>query len=371
MKEKQVSHQDQNDNLSQSDMMQAVREEEERKNRRNRIIIIAAVILAALVLMGIIVFGVMNGKEEPAPQQTSQAQTTEAVVYGDEKYGIDPEVDKALKDYRNVVLFGIDTADVSNEAGHRSDGIIIISLNKVSDDVKIFSVYRDTYLKIDDSSFDKINHAYAFGGMDQSIRALNRNLDLNIREGMALTWDAIGNLVDKIGGVEIEVLDSEINEMNKGLSQEDQIISAGVHNLNGNQAVSYSRIRYDSAAGDHRRNERMQAVLIAALNKAKTLDPGELMTIMDETLAEVSTNMSEDEMTEILMEMASYNIKENVCWPYDTQGWMKNSIYYGIPVTLQSNVSKLHEEFFGQEDYDPTDFVKDAGSSIINESGYN
>lgn len=50
---------------------------------------------------------------------------------------------------------------------------------------------------------------------------------------------------------------------------------------------------------------------------------------------------------------------------------MKNSIYYGIPVTLQSNVSKLHEEFFGQEDYDPTDFVKDAGSSIINESGYN
>ena len=160
------------------------------------------------------------------------------------------------------------------------------------------------YLKRHVDSFDKDDFRKKSESFGTIVLESNRNLDLNIREGMALTWDAIGNLVDKIGGVEIEVLDSEINEMNKGLSQEDQIISAGVHNLNGNQAVSYSRIRYDSAAGDHRLNERMQAVLIAALNKAKTLDPGELMTIMDETLAEVSTNMTNDKMTDILMRIA-------------------------------------------------------------------
>lgn len=358
-----------NNNSQRPDMAEEISQDISEKKRRNRTILIICIIIAALVLVGIIVFGILRDSEEPEAPAAAQP-TKEIVVYGDEYYGIDPEVDKALQDYRNVVLFGIDTKTIERQEGHRSDGIIILSFNKKTDDVKIFSIYRDTYLKIDDQNYDKINHAYAFGGMDQSIKALNRNLDLNIREGMALTWESIANLVDNIGGVEINILDSEISTLNSSLSDADKIASTGRQKLNGTQAVAYSRMRYDSARGDFRRNERMQDVLIAALNKAQTKGTAELISIMDETLDDVVTNMSTNTMTETLMEIADYTITDNVCWPYETKGWMKNSIYYGVPVSLKSNVVKLHKEFFDQVAYDPTENLKKISRHIGEESGY-
>ena len=235
----------------------------------------------------------------------------------------------------------------------------------------MFSVYRDTYLKIDDEhGLDKINHAYAYGGMEQSIKALNQNLDLNIREGMALTWKAVADLVDSLDGIEVDIQESERTYMNGSLSAENQIKSAGKQTINGDQAVLYARIRKDSARGDYRRNERMKIILSAALNKAKTLPAGDLMDIMDDTLEEVTTNMSYNRMTDTLMDIASYDLTNSVGWPYKTSGWIHNSIWYGVPITLESNVKKLHKRFFGQDNYDPTDFVKKVSGQIEAESGY-
>lgn len=334
------------------------------KKKKGKIILIAAIIVAVIALAVVVILGLTKEDKEPVKEAE-----VEEVIYGDEYLGIDSRVDEELKNYRNVVLFGVDTASAENARGHRSDGIIIVSFNKKTDEVKIFSVYRDTYLKIDDThGLDKVNHAYAYGGMDQSIKALNQNLDLNIREGMAMTWNTISELVDSIDGVDIEILDSELSTLNGSLSAENKISGPGVHTLNGEQAVAYSRIRYD--AGDHRRNERMQAVLIAALKKAQTMGTSKLIAIMDDTLDEVTTNMSRNKMTDTLKDIANFDITTNVCWPYDTSGWMYNEIYYGVPVTLNSNVIRLHGEFFGQENYDPTDFVKTVSTEIESISGY-
>lgn len=336
-----------------------------KQKKRKTAAIVAAVILAAVVLVAVVVVGMNKEEKEPEPVKETEAP----VIYGDEKLGIDPEVDKQLKNYRNVVLFGIDAKNIENEKGHRSDAIIILSMNKKTNEIKMFSVYRDTYLKIDEEhGLDKVNHAYAYGGMDQSIKALNQNLDLNIREGMALTWEAVKNLVDDLNGVDVEIEAAELSTLNGALSSENQISAAGLHTLNGDQAVAYCRIRYDSS--DYRRNERMKIVLEAAMNKAKTLPTGKAVDIMDRTLGEVTTNMSRNKMTDTLMNLASYDVTTSLGWPYTKTGWMNNSIWYAIPRTLETNVSRLHAEFFAQEGYVPTEFVKSVSLDIQNTTGY-
>lgn len=335
--------------------------------RLSTALIILAIIAAAVVLAVVIVSG--SNKDEDKKNTNSISE--EQIIYGDEELGIDAKVDEQLKDYRNVALFGIDAKDFDSETGHRSDAIIIISMNNKNGKVNMFSVYRDTYLKIDDThDLDKVNHAYAYGGMDQSLKALNQNLDLNIREAMALTWKAVSDLVNALDGVEIDIQETERVYMNRSLSLENQIKKAGKQTLNGDQAVLYERIRKDSKKGDYRRNERMKIVLAAALEKAKTVDSDKLANIMDDILEEVTTNMSYNRMTDTLMDIASYNITESIGWPYKTTGWMHDSIWYGVPITLESNVKKLHKEFFAQDNYDPTDFVKKVSKKIETKTGY-
>lgn len=114
----------------------------------------------------------------------------------------------------------------------------------------------------------------------------------------------------------------------------------------------------------------MQIVMQAAFEKAKTMDTNKLIKIMDETLQEMTTNMSRSRMTDTLAEIATLDISYNTCWPYDTDGWTHNSVYYGVPITLTTNVSQLHDEFFEQKDYVPTEFVQEVSDRIESLSGY-
>lgn len=150
-----------------------------RKTTVKAILIVIIIALLALIA-GCVAKGIIDKKnQDDEPIELPE----ETVVYGDERLGIDPDVDKMLEDYRNILIMGLDTEYIENEENNRSDAIVIVSINEESQDVKMFSVYRDTYLKIDDEyGYDKINHAYAFGGLDLSTYAINTNLDLNIRE---------------------------------------------------------------------------------------------------------------------------------------------------------------------------------------------
>lgn len=345
-------------------------QQEPEKKKTGKIILIIAIIVAVFILLGVIVAGVMKDRKEDAVP-VSQPVEEETIVYGDEYYGIDAGVDEQLQDYRNVVLLGVDTKSIETDEGHRSDGMIVCSFHKKTGDVKVFSVYRDTYLDIDEThGLDKVTHGYAYGGMDESIRALNRNLDLNIREAIVFSWNSVSHLVNSIGGVDIEIRDSEVSQFNKLLeNEEDRISSGGKYTLNGAQAVAYCRMRYDSS--DFRRNERMQTVLITALNQAKEMSAARLLNIMDDNIDNIKSNMSKGTMTETLMEIADYEVKDsNICFPFDTKGWMHNEIYYGVPVTLHTNVAELHEKIFGQADYQPSEFVEKTSAEIESRSGY-
>lgn len=292
--------------------------------------------------------------------------------------GINPKVDEELSNYRNIALLGIDSRDMDSDSGVRSDAIIIASINEETGEIKLFSVYRDTMLDLgDDVGLDKVTHAYYYGGAEKVLYTLNKNLDLNIKEVAVVNWKAVADTVDALGGIEIEILDSEISEMNKYIhdtqnnigGSDEEIKEAGKQTLNGVQAVTYARIRKDALTGDYRRNERMKIVVKATFEKAMQMDVDALKTISSDILPQIKTNMSSRDMLGLVMNITSYEMTDSVGWPYTTRGWT-GAAWYGPPVTLNSNVTQLHEEFFAQPDYVPTDDVQSISGNISATTGY-
>ena len=98
----------------------------------------------------------------------------------------------------------------------RSDAIMMVSINEETSDVKLLSVYRDTYLKMGDTStYDKITHACFYGGPELTMKTLNQAMDLNISNYVVVNFKAVADLVDAVGGIEVDVQDYEISELNK------------------------------------------------------------------------------------------------------------------------------------------------------------
>ncbi len=285
-------------------------------------------------------------------------------------------VNEELSGYRNIALFGVDSRDSNLGKGNRSDCIIIASINEKTKDVRLLSVYRDTYVQIEGHGLDKITHAYSYGEAPLAIKTLNTNLDLNITEFVTVNFDLVAEAVDALGGVEITIEQSElqyINDYIDGTSQNTGIKSthitkAGKQTLDGVQAVAYSRIRY-TAGGDYKRTERMRDVIEAMLRKLKTKSIGEINNLMDKILPKVYTNISASSIIAMVPDLLKYNVTESIGWPYNTKGITLDR-WYGVPVTLESNVKRLHKELFEKEDYEVPEDIKEISNKIVNKTGY-
>lgn len=289
--------------------------------------------------------------------------------------GITSEVEEQLKNYRNIVLFGVDTRDITKNEGSRSDAIIIVSINKKTKDVKLASVYRDTYVNIDGYGLDKITHAYAYGGPELAIKTLNQNLDLNIKEYATVNFASVANIIDTLGGIDINIEDYEINQMNKyikdtskntGISSKS-ITSTGMQTLDGVQAVTYSRIR-KTVGGDYKRTERMRTVLMESLKKAKKTDLFKINDMIDTLCENVETNLTSKQITSLMPQAIFFDVTASIGWPYEVRGITLDR-WYGVPVNLEKMVSQLHSELFEQESYETSQTVKDISKKIINKTG--
>lgn len=280
------------------------------------------------------------------------------------------------KGYRNIALFAVDSRDINNNTGSRSDGIIVLSLNEKTKEIRLLSVYRDTYLQVEGHGLTKVTHAFAYGGPELAIKTLNQNLDLNISEFVAVNFDSVATAIDEMGGIEIEIKKYEVNEMNKYIVETAEITGKkqnllpgpGVYNLDGVQATTYGRIR-QVGNGDYERTERMRTVIMKAFEKAKHTDVFKLNSMIDKILPKVQTNIKSGEIIGLASQIGFYKITENIGWPYETKGKTLDA-WYGIPVTLESNVKKLHEELFSSENYIVPETVKDISKKIINKTGY-
>lgn len=272
---------------------------------------------------------------------------------------INDGVEEVLKGYTNIALLGLDAQDATF-TNSRSDCIMIISINNDTKEVKIASVYRDTYLNIDGHGLDKVTHAYAFGKAPLALSAINKNLDLDITEYVTIDFDSVINIVDAMGGVEITVTSAEAGQI-PGIS------GAGTYNLTGTQALAYGRIRKIDT--DYARTERMRNVVIKVFEKAKKLSLTQLNSLIDQLLPEVTTNISQTEILSYASKIGGYNVTDSFGWPYEVRGY-NGVVWYAAPVNLEANVKKLHEQLFENEEYEVSETVKEISQSIINKTGY-
>lgn len=187
----------------------------------------------------------------------------------------------AMKGYRNIALFGLDARDKNLGKGNRSDTIMIASINLDTGEVKLCSVYRDTYMNLGNDKYSKCNAAYASGGPEQAISMLNMNLDMNITDYVSIGFNGMIDVVNSLGGVEIDIREDEIKNLNdyqasmfstetKERLTDDyvKVTQPGLQTLNGLQATAYCRIRY-TAGDDFKRAERQRTVLLAILERRR------------------------------------------------------------------------------------------------------
>lgn len=268
-------------------------------------------------------------------------------------------IEEILTGYTNIALLGLDALDETFK-NSRSDCIMIISINNDTKEVKVVSVYRDTYLNIEQHGLDKVTHAHAYGKVPLALSTINTNLDLNITKYVTIDFESVINIVDAIGGVEIELSSAEARQISG-------IEGAGTYNLTGKQALQYGRIRVID--NDYARTERMRTVVIKVFEKAKKLSYKEIYFMIDKLLPEITTNITQKEIFAYAAKMMDYNVSDNFGWPYKVKDY-SGKAWYAVPVTLEDNVKQLHEELFENEEYEVSENVKRISQNIVDKTGY-
>jgi LCP family protein required for cell wall assembly len=285
--------------------------------------------------------------------------------------------EEVLEGYTNIALFGLDNRSSGKYEKGRSDTIIIASINNKTKEVKLVSIYRDTYLAIGNNKFGKANTAYASGGAKKAVQMLNTNLDLDITEYVCVDWTALIQAIDALGGVEIDVTSSEVDYINKYVtdmhheigSKLDLIEGKGKQTLSGVQATAYARIRYTSG-GDLKRTMRQRVVIEAMLNKAKSASVDKLLEICNLIFDDIATTLTLNEILDLAKDVTKYSINTSAGFPYEMV--IRNLAGNGstvVPVDLEANVSKLHNVLFGTENYEPSFIVQTLGQTIMDKTG--
>lgn len=325
-----------------------------RKKERKGLKIFGITVLVLLIILAVIIGGTITFV-------SSKLSKMQQIDLNEDNLNVSAQAKEQLAEYRNIAIFGVDSRDDSYGKGNRSDCIIIASINNKTKEVKLISVYRDTYVQIEGHGLDKITHAYSYGEAPLAIKTLNTNLDLNIKEFVTVNFETVKDVVDYIGGISMPITTEEISHI-------PGIKKAGTQTLNGEQALAYARIRY-ATGGDYKRTERMRDVLTAVANKLKTLNISQLNGFVDEILPKVYTNITAGDIFTLIPSAMSYKITDSIGWPYETRGKTMDR-WYGIPITLESNVTELHKEAFGEPNYVPSDTVKEISNKIIQKTGY-
>ncbi len=287
-----------------------------------------------------------------------------------------------MKGYKNYALFGVDSRTSQLTARTRTDTIMIASVNQDTKEVRLVSVYRDTFLNQMGSSPDygKCNASYAYGGAEQAIKMLNSNLDMDIVDFVTVGFEGLRDVVDALGGVYIEVDEDEIFHLNnymidmvKNMDDVDSytaVTETGYQLLNGLQATAYCRIRY-TAGNDFKRTERQREVLKAVLEIAKTASPSTLTKICNNVFSEVYTSLEMSEILDLLSGIAEYSIADESGFPAAgmvTTGTIGSKGSCVIPIDLESNVIWLHKFLFNEDDYVPSSTVTEYSKAIYDET---
>lgn len=307
----------------------------------------------------------------------SKMNKLKSVKLNTDKLNISDEVQHE-EGYTNVALFGLDSRENDLGKGNRSDTIMIASLNNDTKEVKLVSIYRDTLLELDDGSYNKANAAYAFGGPEGAVSLINRNLDMNIEKYVTVNFNALVDVIDAVGGLDLELTHDEVGHMNNYCVETSKVTGKsyekiepeveGTYHLNGVQAVSYSRIRY-TAGGDFKRAERQRLVLEKIADKVQNMSVGTVNKIIDSVFPQISTNFTLAEMIGYAKNLTKYKLGDSIGFPADNTTDMLNEVgSVVIPDTLSSNVMEVHKFLFGNDGYTVSSTITSVENGIAEKS---
>ena len=363
-----------------------------KKRRLGRKILFGFEILVLVLLVGVLFLYTQINKRMDKLDFT-QAQDDQEVQINKTVAG-----SEVLSGYTNIALFGVDKRTGDEGMYGNSDTAIIASINNDTKEVRLVSLYRDTYMRVDEDRdgngiYSKCNSAYLRGGPVQAINMINTNMDLDIQNYVSVDFSAMATVVDCLGGLDIPMSYEEIEHMNNhcvetseqtGLdytpiekpdpAPEDQSKIIGTYHLNGVQVTAYCRIR-QTASGDQGRTERQRLVLDMLADKAKSASFGTLSKIVDKVFPLIQTNFSKSELIKLGTSILDYNMGENTGFPVDyVMGADQTEPVTGldciIPTTLETNVKYLHEFLFSDEDYQPSETVTVRSDFIVDRTGF-
>lgn len=294
----------------------------------------------------------------------------------DQQLGIDPAVAKAQADYRQIAIF-------AGEPEKYGNLIMILSVNTKTDEAKIVSVYPSAYMQLTDgkpykfrgkdTEFYRCGSVWPKGGMTAAVKELNRNMDLSIRECVAIEWYGIEDLVNQIDGIEMNVTKEMAAVMNKNMIPGDKISKPGKMILNGAQTVELLKCRTDKGAKPKDREARNQEVLKKILTSAGKMGIKQMDVLSSDIGDEMVTSVDNKTIDDLLVKITEIKMSQTPAWPYkgkvmkeEFKGKDKKSVTvsYYVPDTLSSNVSALHKVLFGEMKYKPGSTVTGLDKKI-------
>ena len=298
-----------------------------------------------------------------------QMVTTESVTK--EEVNVTEEVIQKEEETKviNIAVFGLDRN--GNGTDGRSDAMKVLSLDTKNNVAKVTSFQRDTliYIPGDVQDFDKLNHPYAYGGAKLAMQTINYNFDLDLTRYVSFNFDAIEKIVDAVGGVEIEVQSKEISSI-------PGVTRSGLQHLTGSQALSYMRIRY--ADSDYVRMERQTNVMKAIFAQLKSISYTQLLNLLNECLPYVETNLTKDEIISLGLDALKVDLSNIEQYQVPSQGYsdINHSVSYKgysplyVMDSYQDLVKELHQNIYGDADYQPSSTVLETEAAIYEKFGY-
>ncbi len=378
---------------------------------QRRVLIVFEALFIALILCGCIVMFVPSIRSGAVKAMTTSSFGQKIIsLLGSEAYSngmFDDSFDNGRlrtnnldynysEEYTDFVMYGVDSRNGEVDASN-SDSILIVSIHNTTGEVKMVSVYRDTFMGIYDADgnftqYFKVNSAYSYGGPEGSINTLNMNLDLDIKNYVAVNFSGVAEIIDTLGGIEVNLTDDEVAQLNhhmkSTISSTGRTASLVTHSgenikLNGIQATTYCRIRkatfYDPDTGeaisnDFGRAARQRLVITKLVDKARKASISELQQMVSTVLSDdsndmIATSFSFDEIINMLPILFDFSLGGSVGFPSGLVTGTIDGVSYVIPTGLASNVSELHEYLYGEEDYQPTDTVISLSNYITGYTG--
>lgn len=258
--------------------------------KKSKIIIISIVAILALIFLagGYAVYS-----------KLSKIKTTK-IELPDEEIGIQKQENEEVKnkkDVTSILLLGLDREE------HATDVNMVLTLDDDNKEIRLLSILRDSYIYYGEDKTNKLNYAINYGGVTNSIKTVNENYGTEIRDYILIDFDGVMNLVDAMGGVNVNLTSEEIPYIspNKNLKSGNNVLS-------GKQALSYSRIR--RIGTDFQRTQRQRNVINAMYSKVKSLSLGEMNKLLDVALNNVETSLSYGEILSLGQKIISYGGKE-------------------------------------------------------------